>query len=117
MFRIKLVYLIPIPFGFLSDFDAGPILVLALFILMFSSLLKVSYKIVDKDLNIFFEFLHLLILLQLLFPGLDCPHLDDAGAIIGISFLLFPHPTVCGVGRGVTPVAGVLTTPVYENIF
>ena len=47
-----------------------------------------------------------------LLPGLDCPHLDDTGAILGISLVLCPHPTGGCVGRGVTHVAGVITNTV-----
>ena len=48
----------------------------------------------------------------MLLPGLGCPHPDDAGAILGVLLLLCLHPTVGGVGRGVTPVDGVITTTV-----
>ena len=42
--------------------------------------------------------------LAMLLPGLGCPH------NIGVSLVLCPHPTVGAVGRGVTSVAGVITT-------
>ena len=63
MFRIKLVYLIPIPFGFLLNFDPDPLLK-SLLLLFLLKLLSKSVDIFENILLPLF-FIKLLLLLWL----------------------------------------------------